>query len=66
MTQPAHLYRQELRYAVRVFSTHDDEARLFVTPINRMTMDDLEAAYELIMGADPLRKAPAEYRRHRL
>jgi hypothetical protein len=59
---PSHIYRQNIRFALRAFSSLDDEARLFVTPINRMLMDDLEAAFELVMGFDPLHVAPSEYR----
>jgi hypothetical protein len=46
---PSHVYRQELRWFLRLLTTPDEEALLGV-PMSYARMDDLEALHELLFG----------------
>ena len=61
---PCRKYRDFLR-GVRMFLTPDEEAMLMGVPVNNLTMDDLEALFALIIGADPRCLAPVNYRSQR-
>ena len=65
MTTPAAIYRQDMRYGVRLFGTPETVAMLLGTPVASLLMDDLEAYYALVMDHDPRCLAPAEYRSQR-
>lgn len=67
MTKPSVDYRQHLRDGIRLFATVEELSavlprgwrRLPGRGINHLTMADLEAAYELVIGMSP--HAPADY-----
>jgi hypothetical protein len=60
-TAPSHVYRQELRYFLRLLTTPEEEALLGV-PMSYASMDDLEALHELVHGWHPRdRLAPPGY-----
>ena len=64
MTTPSEEYRSKLRGAVRMFSSEAEEKAMTLgKTVSSLTMDDLEAAFELVMGSDPRRCAPAGYTR---
>ena len=65
MKWPGAIYRQQVRFWCRLLSTHEDEAALLGTPINRLTMDDLEAFFELLFDCNPRRLASEDYRPRR-
>lgn len=54
------IYRDNLR-GVRMFMRPEDEAMLMGEQISYLPIADLEALFELVMGADPRRLAPANY-----
>jgi hypothetical protein len=56
----SHEHRQYLRYGVRTCAGPEHEAVRMGEPINRMTVPDLEALFELIFGVEP--RKPANYR----
>jgi hypothetical protein len=57
---PCREYREDLRFIVRCVPTREVEDLLAGVNVSDMTMDDLEAAYELICGKKPVR--PPGYR----
>jgi hypothetical protein len=64
VTAASHLYRDNLRYGARVFSSPEHEG-LIDKPVSDLTMDDLEAYVELVTGKNPRSLAPASYRPRR-
>jgi hypothetical protein len=51
---PCRAFREYLRTGLRVLATPEEEAMLLGQRVSDMTMNDLEAAYELMFG----KKAP--------
>lgn len=62
--QPSRKYRNNMRAAIRLFSSHEDETMLAPDGVGYLSMSDLEAAYELVMGYKA--KPPRKYRSSRL
>jgi hypothetical protein len=63
---PSQRYRDELKWSLRAFTTHEQEAALFGdTKTSWSHMDDLEAAWELVFNINPRRIAPPDYRPRR-
>lgn len=60
---PSQQYRDTIRYGVRLFMT-DEVEPLLDRAVSQLHMDDLEAAYELLMDWSPRRLAPPEYQPH--
>jgi len=60
---PCREYRDAMRYALHVITDPQQLAMLIGDKkISDLTMDELEAAYELLMSANPRVHASAEYR----
>jgi hypothetical protein len=59
VTYPSHEYRQYMRYAAHTLSTPTEEALLMGKPVNKLSMDELEAYCDLMFGK-PL-SPPADY-----
>ena len=53
---PCRQYREYLRH-IRMFLKPKHKALLFGVTVSGLTMDDLEALYELIIGSPPPRPA---------
>jgi hypothetical protein len=58
---PSHIYREYLRYGLRVLMSPEEEALLNGDKIGRLLMDDLEALFELVFLANPRLLAPPNY-----
>jgi hypothetical protein len=59
---PSKIYRDYMRWWIRLLWLDDVEAVVFGVPINSLLMDDLEALFELMFGVKPRRFAPPGYR----
>jgi hypothetical protein len=64
MMCPSQEYRERMRYAIRTLSTPEEEAILLGEPVNRCTMDTLEA-YIALMFDKPLPPPPGYKKRRR-
>jgi hypothetical protein len=61
---PSKIYRNNLRWPIKALSTHEEESILAPEGINKLHMDDLEAAVQLL-DIDPYKLRPPGYRTNR-